>query len=273
MCLCCGCKQWCGRSVFNSPIAPGSLAVPEFSFRLASAWPSESCHGPADFKAGGPPGHSAGASLGTFSDALGCKLHGVWHPCLEGTGMLRVWSCQLLAVVHFNFCNGPGSCRDGPERDKSHDLEREVGAQVKGRAHLVPIQFLPLFLLFGKADMLPAVLDALQYLIVYQAGNAINHIIHKEKVLNQRVSWPWWEHGRKKRSKKGWRDEGGEVWVSGRWFSGRGEYETSRTLILHAGRLFKGRWYVAAACHWCFPSLFPHLSPLLSQQLQEMTRR
>lgn len=32
--------------------------------------------------------------------------------------------------------------------------------------------------------MLPAVLDPLQYLIVYQAGDGINHIIHKWKILN-----------------------------------------------------------------------------------------
>lgn len=32
--------------------------------------------------------------------------------------------------------------------------------------------------------MLPAVLDTLQYLIVYQAGDGINHIIHEWKILN-----------------------------------------------------------------------------------------
>lgn len=64
--------------------------MPESSFRLASGGASELCHWPADFKAGGPSGRSAGASLGTFSAALGCKLRGVCHPCLEGTGVLRV---------------------------------------------------------------------------------------------------------------------------------------------------------------------------------------
>ena len=55
----------------------------------------------------------------------------------------------------------------------------------EGRAYLVPIQFLPLSLVFAKADPLPAVLDPLQCLIVYQAGDGINHTW---KMLNQRVS-------------------------------------------------------------------------------------
>lgn len=77
------------------------------------------------------------------------------------------------------------------QREINHTAwKREVGAPGEGRAHLVPIQLFPLFLVFAKADMLPAVLDPLQYLIVYQAGDGINHIIHKGKVLNQRVSWP-----------------------------------------------------------------------------------
>lgn len=66
--------------------------------------------------------------------------------------------------------------------------KKELGAPGEGKAHLVPIQFLPLFLVFAKADMLPAALDPLQYLRVYQAGDGINHIIHKWKVFNQRVS-------------------------------------------------------------------------------------
>lgn len=64
---------------------------------------------------------------------------------------------------------------------------RRVGAPGEGRAHLVPIQFLPLSLVFAKADLLPAVLDAVQYLIVYRAGDGINHTWKK---LNQRVSQP-----------------------------------------------------------------------------------
>lgn len=40
-----------------------------------------------------------------------------------------------------------------------------VGAPGEGRAHLVPIQFLPLSLVFAKADLLPAVLDRLQYIL------------------------------------------------------------------------------------------------------------
>lgn len=35
-------------------------------------------------------------------------------------------------------------------------------APSEGRAHLVPIQFIPLSVVFAKADLLPAVLDAFQ---------------------------------------------------------------------------------------------------------------
>jgi len=62
---------------------------------------------------------------------------------------------------------------------------RVVGVTSEGGAHLDPIQFLPLSLIFAKADLLPVVLDALQYLIVSQAGVGINHT---QKMLNQRVS-------------------------------------------------------------------------------------
>lgn len=50
-----------------------------------------------------------------------------------------------------------------------------MGVLGEGRAHLVPIQFLPLSLVFARADLLPVILDLLQYLIVYQAGDGINH--------------------------------------------------------------------------------------------------
>lgn len=72
------------------------------------------------------------------------------------------------------------------QREINHKAwRRGVGAPGEGRAHLVPIQFLTLSFVFAKADALPAVLDGLQYLIVYQAGESINHTW---KMLNQRVS-------------------------------------------------------------------------------------
>lgn len=57
-----------------------------------------------------------------------------------------------------------------------------MGVTSEGRAYLDPIQFLPLSLIFAKAILLPVVLDALQCLIVYQAGIGINHT---QKMLNQ----------------------------------------------------------------------------------------
>lgn len=61
-------------------------------------------------------------------------------------------------------------------REINHKTWRKsVGVLGEGRAHLVPIQFLPLSLVFARADLLPVILDLLQYLIVYQAGDGINH--------------------------------------------------------------------------------------------------
>lgn len=71
------------------------------------------------------------------------------------------------------------------QREINHEAwRRTVGVTSEGRAYLDPIQFLPLSLSFAKADLLP-ILDALQCLIVYQAGVGINHT---QKMLNQRVS-------------------------------------------------------------------------------------
>lgn len=61
---------------------------------------------------------------------------------------------------------------------------RGVGSPVEGRAHLVSHPVPSPVSCFSKADMLPAVLDPLQYLIVYQAGDGIDHRIHKWKMLN-----------------------------------------------------------------------------------------
>lgn len=44
LCLCCGLQAVAWQVCVYYPNAPGSLAVPESSFRLASGWPSESYH-------------------------------------------------------------------------------------------------------------------------------------------------------------------------------------------------------------------------------------
>lgn len=63
----------------------------------------------------------------------------------KGHLSLRVWKgdnaetadlCWLLAIVHFNFSNGPGSCRDGHGINKSPARAGENGQEWEGRQPL-----------------------------------------------------------------------------------------------------------------------------------------
>lgn len=72
------------------------------------------------------PARPAGLSLPT---PTGCLPEGIY--LLSGReerdrrGRKKADVCRLLAIVHFNFSNGPGSCRDGRGINKSLVQENE----------------------------------------------------------------------------------------------------------------------------------------------------